>query len=464
MTAEMPKAARRQPQPPLPRERPRPPAAARQIHLSEPTVLALLLAAHLLLSLAFLAYVPLGVGPDEGNHLLFIQTLAGDGPPSVWRWGLPVLDTGADDRAADGELAFEARHANFEVHQPPLYYVLSAPLYRLFGVAALRLAAVLLGLVLVWLTWRLTRTVFAPDLALGAAAVVALLPMQAFLDTRLGNDGLTAVLWTLVCWRWAVTLRDGPSARAGLLAGAGIGLALLTKQNSLVLLPLTVVLAALSGWQTGRWRAVAGQWLATLAAAALLAGWWYLRNRVVYGDPMAQGAFDQRFLGHRMTPAALAAGFAAMGRPLSYGGYCLEWTARSFVLFLSDTKKLLPQGVYPVQMALLGVGLAGAARAVARRARRAGPDPAVTTSLLLAAALVLLILVYGQFLRHYFQAQGRYLFPLLPAWGLLLAGGPSRLFRAGSAARRYGLLAAPLWLGIMALMVTVVYLPGLFHG
>ncbi len=92
-----------------------------QIRLSVRQVLAALLAVHLIAALLYCRGVPLGEGPDEDSHVLFIQTLAGQQPPgTTWRLGLPVLRTDCED-------------PNFEVHQPPLYYVLAQPFYRLGG-------------------------------------------------------------------------------------------------------------------------------------------------------------------------------------------------------------------------------------------------------------------------------------------------------------------------------------------
>lgn len=413
--------------------------------------MAVLLVLHLLAALSYRALVPLGQGPDEGSHLLFVQTLAGDGPSgTLWRLGLPVLQTGYED-------------PNFEVHQPPLYYVLALPFYRLGGPSGIGWLSLLASLATVWLTWRCVRELAGADLALASAAVVALWPMQTHLAGRINNDLLANALWACLLWRWARGMRRGPSAREGVWCGLALGAALLTKQTSLVLLPTACAAALAMGLRGGDWRESGRQLAVTLGVGALLAGWWFARNQVVYGDLFAQAAFDERFLSRRMTPAGLAAQFAH--RPeWRYWPYVLGWTLRSGVIYLDmSAKNILPAGVYPLQAALLALASLGAGCALLVQARRDRRDPGLAFALTAAVGAAVLALLYVQFNQKYFQAQGRYFFGLLPIWALLLAGGPSRPFGVDSVLRRYGVLVAPIWLGLINLALLTVYVPGLYE-
>jgi len=422
--------------------------ARTEIKLTERQVLSLLLVVFCLAAVAWMRLVPVGEGPDEGSHLLFVQTLAGDGPPITWRWGLPVMATG------EGQPR-EWEDPNFEVHQPPLYYWLAALLYRLAGLGGVRALALLCGALTVWLTWRLACEVVAPDLALAATAVAALLPMHQYLSGRVNNDCLANALWAFVLWRLVRVVRGAASAREGLWCGLGLGAALLTKQTALVLVPLVPLAAVLArGRAAWRWAAVA------LGVAAALALWWYLRNVVVYGDPCAQQAFDTRFLTRRPTPRTIAAQFAHQPA-WRYWPFVWSWTVRSFVVYIGmGARDLLPAGVYPPTQALFWAAVAGLGVAFARGRGR----PARGSAALLAAAGLLLGGLYVQFNTRYFQAQGRYFLPLLPGLALLLTAGLSRPFARGSALARYGLLVAPLWLALLDALLLAVYLPGLYEG
>ncbi|MBI2299000.1 MAG: glycosyltransferase family 39 protein [Armatimonadetes bacterium] len=433
-----------------PAEKPREPGSRHDIRIPEQGWLGLLVFAFVVSSVAYARMLPYGQGPDEESHGLFVECLAGQAPAGTrWAWGLPVFDTTDDD-------------ANFETHQPPLYYVVAAVVWRAGGSGAVRAWSLLCGVLLLLVTWRLARDLLAADLALAATAVVALLPMNCFLATRVNNDPLANVLWAGALWRWICSLRDGPSLREGLLAGLWVGAALLTKQNSVALLPLAVLAAVPMARTSGRTRAALTQLGVTLAVAAALAGWWYLRNRVLYGDFFAQHAFDARFLPTRMTPERLAEQFK--GHPeWRYWPYFGEWVTRTFVIYIGHNLFLLPKELYPLQLGLTALAACGAVAATARRWRRSGLDAGVAAAVLGACALVEVTALLVRFNCTYWQAQGRYLFLALPCWGLLYAGGLSRIFPPGSALRRYAVGLAPAWFGLLNLMLLVEYVPGLLR-
>ena len=64
--------------------------------------------------------------------------------------------------------------------------------------------------------------------------------------------------------------------------GIAVGLMLATKYTALMTLPI-LLLAADAPWRAGwRWR----QWGVAIAAVALIAGPWYLRNLICWGNPL----------------------------------------------------------------------------------------------------------------------------------------------------------------------------------
>jgi hypothetical protein len=152
----------------------------------------------------------------------------------------------------------------YEALQPPLYYWLMAPVLWLARgcrlvtqVFVLRWVAVLIASFVVPLVFLIGRETFVDDeVALGGAAVVALMPELAISVARAGNECLAVVLYTLVTWL-AMRRRNWPAL------GAILGLGLITK---------AYFLAAAAG--------VALVFFAPRAflVAAVLSGWWYVRN------------------------------------------------------------------------------------------------------------------------------------------------------------------------------------------
>jgi hypothetical protein len=300
--------------------------------------LVVLLLCFLLLSAIYNVTVPLGEGPDEPGHMAYVFFLARKGR-------LPVQS--ADSHTSD---------VPGEGHQPPLAYLLALPAVAWLPAAeqevilsanpdfvwnggnesaafvrssreywpwqgatlAWRLTrgvSMLLGAVVVICTYfvarhferlpmdsRLAKTMHGGTiqfpLAVLAAALVAFNPQFLFTSALVTNDMLLAALSAGLFWLCVAWQPDAGRSRQWffaqcLVAGVLLGLALLTKQSALLLAPLLL-------WAS--WRAGGGQWtqvvrLAAIwsATTALIAGWWYLRNWRLYGDPFGLQVFRAEF-------------------------------------------------------------------------------------------------------------------------------------------------------------------------
>jgi hypothetical protein len=153
----------------------------------------------------------------------------------------------------------------YESLQPPLYYWLMAPLLWLFRgsgllaqVLALRFVSSAVASLVVPLVYLIGREFWGEcPLALGGAAIAALMPGLALDVARVGNDCLAVVLFTLLTWLLVRAARD-PAI------GFVLGFGLLTKAYFLAAIPASL-------WNK-RFR------LKAIALAALIAGWWYIRN------------------------------------------------------------------------------------------------------------------------------------------------------------------------------------------
>lgn len=172
----------------------------------------------------------------------------------------------------------------YEALQPPLYYWMMAPalwLCQLFHaglegqVLALRLLSSLLASLVVPLVFLLGRQVWGDSgTALGAAAIVALMPGLALDVARVGNDCLAVVLFTLLTWLAVKTVEEGLSIGLAVAGGLVLGFGLLTKAYFLAAIP-----AALAVWIYGSWRARhAGHAAVAASLGAIVPGWWYVYN------------------------------------------------------------------------------------------------------------------------------------------------------------------------------------------
>ncbi|HUC14353.1 MAG TPA: DUF2142 domain-containing protein [Acidimicrobiales bacterium] len=222
-----------------------------------------------------------------------------------------------------------------ESHQPPLYYLLAAGWQKLLGIPAftpsavpnpnvaaesnaglrflellhnytpvqhqdavylheLRLLSVVFGLATVLLSYGCARLVFTrAEAALSAGLLVALLPKQLVVDSVITNDTLVIALSALALFMFLLAEKarregEGPR-RSWLMLGLGVslGLAAIAKLNSLPLAVLLLFLTAVPAFRRRRLFADSALAVAGALAASL---WWFVRNKVLYGQFLASRA------------------------------------------------------------------------------------------------------------------------------------------------------------------------------
>jgi 4-amino-4-deoxy-L-arabinose transferase-like glycosyltransferase len=129
------------------------------------------------------------------------------------------------------------------------------------------------------LTFRIAFAVARREsVALGYSAVVPVVPGFAINVSRIGNEPLCILLFTLLIWLGLRILTRAPDIWSAAALGAVLGLGLLTKAYFLTAVPAVLLLLFYKyrkAWAAG---------LTTCAIAVAIAGWWYVRNVVTTGN------------------------------------------------------------------------------------------------------------------------------------------------------------------------------------
>lgn len=277
--------------------------------------LVILLLAQIVLGIVYVFATPIFEASDEIWHYPVVREIAVN-------HRLPVQDPAVDTAWAQ------------EGSQPPLYYAISAlltgwidtsdytttalpnPFAKIgiplatdnktmmahpsdqnitqggttLAVYIIRCLSVLMGTVTVYLAYRLGQTIYPtrPTLSLLMAALTAFNPMALFINASVNNDNLVMLLSTLSL---LMLIRDAKSNQPGLrwgstiLMGVTLGLAAITKVSGLVLLPIAAMSLVLSAWSTRAWKARLVRTFAVTLVTVAIAGWWYIRNMILYGEP-----------------------------------------------------------------------------------------------------------------------------------------------------------------------------------
>lgn len=401
---------------------------------------------------------------------------------SYWALTLPPFEahdetghfTYAHFIAREGRLPYPAQLLTEwfdESHQPPLYYLLAAMAGRPFaptepylptmnpfflsgdgrgGVNAIlhdpelerfpggqaqqfllagRLSSAVFSGVAVFFVFLATRLLLPtwPAAWIGATGLAAFTPTWVFVGGAMTNDALVALMGTLTLWSCVRLLRDRqPGAGAFAVAGVTLGLAVMSKNNALILVPFAglAALVAMRGLWGGSARVALARGAAFAGCAALVAGPWYFRNLLVLGRPLGDRETTNVILSE-ITPV-----FETVGKrePFDFLAGLVSYTFRTYWGLFGWGTIALPDWFYVAAAAATGVAVLGLTRVLAAR------DDATRGVLLLAAfaALVVSLPLYRAiFFNTPTLLPGRYLLPAIAATSALLAVGlcalPGRL-------------------------------------
>jgi len=412
--------------------------------------IAVILAAYLVIGDLYAVRTPAWQAPDEPAHYNYVRQIADD-------HRLPVLKMG--DWQQDYQEALKASGFNpallarletvqYEDHQPPLYYLLEAPIYALTdgNLKELRLFSVLMGAGVVICAWSTLRLLLArwPILALAGAGFVAFIPQHLAILGSVSNDALAELVAGLTLLAVVIYLgvnRPVPSSDGATSAPAGspvemrdvhpaalgvlVGIALITK-TTIYFLAGIAVLAVLLRWRRERWprQRGAAHLAAVLIPALLIGGAWWMRNLHVYGgtDFLGLQRHDAITVGQmrRTTHIDQICG----GSTRCYLENFARTTFHSFWGQFGWMALPMPTTVYRVFLLFTLAVLAGALFFAWRHHWPRSLDGPPRDALIAFAAVIVLVgAEYVLYNRTFVQFQGRYLYPALIPLGFLVAIG-----------------------------------------
>lgn len=388
------------------------------------------------MGLVLVVYIALGIGyalrtaawqaPDEPAHYNYVAQIAASGCCPVIAegdWDQEYLSALTTARFAP-ELLDRFETIQYEDHQPPLYYLLGAPVFSLTSgsLTALRLFSVMLGVWVIVFTFAIGLQVAPqrPWVAVAAGAFVAFLPQHTAILASVNNDALAEVVIAAGLYTLIRRIRQPDSVPVwvlGMIAGIGA----LTKASALFLFGLIPIMLILSALLERRpFRLLARDVALFLGISLAIASLWWVRNLSVYGAPdfLGLGAHDAVVIGQLRTADRIAEwGWEAYLRT------SFETTVNSF--FGQFGWMALPMPLWMVQLfaVMAAAGLIGALLGLLMRL-----GGGAQTRLRLSWLALLLALGFGvlQFIYYnttFVQPQGRYLFAALVPLALLLAWG-----------------------------------------
>jgi len=385
-------------------------------------ILGLTLVAYAALAFGYVTLTPIWQNPDEPAHYNYVAFIAQTG-------GLPELrsgdwDSGLLERLKNGQLGpgDSISAIRYEAWQPPLSYLVAAPLFRIFSAAdpattvyALRTFDALLGALTLVGAFFVARDVLPFHLALAVPLAMVGMPMFTSVSAAVSADPLANLFAAGVLLPLLRRVRhnlSGLDQTWAIGTGAVIGLGLLTKLALGIFVPLALFVIMVRSARRVR------ESLLLLGTTSLVLLPWLVHQVTTYGwtDPLATTRHAQVVLDQKR--------FQGLS-PDFVGGF-LTTTFHSFWAQFGWMAVVAPDRLYWIWGVITLVALAG----LVKKRRHLGKPTWQLVLLTLGAAAV----GYLGYNLAYEQFQGRYLFTaLVPVVILLVRGWTAWLPRGAQA-------------------------------
>ncbi len=254
------------------------------------------------LGLCYCAVTPLWVPPDEERHYAYCEYIAEKGE-------LPALRP-----ESAGVRITEATH-------PPLYYIIASALciedgasihekitvhdgpgYRTIrhpqseetfpysgdalSAYAIRLMSILFGALTVYFIYLIALEIVPGQILFAAAAAVfaGTLPQFLHVSASVSNETLSALLSAVLLFCLLKYYNGKESTSFIFVLGLILGACILTKISTIIYIPIVCTAVVLK--HKGHWKHCFISLSITGVITCLVSGWWFLRNWIVYNDPL----------------------------------------------------------------------------------------------------------------------------------------------------------------------------------
>lgn len=320
---------------------------------------------------------------------------------------------------------------------------------------AARLTEILCTGATVWMTIKIAGRLWSGWVKWLFVSLIAFLPQFLFLGSYLNNDALAIFSTAWMFYLWIKALQEGWSWGTCIQLGIAVSICALSYYNaySMVLCSVVffVVTMLLCGEKKWDFRQMITKGLGITGIVCLLAGWFFIRNYIIYdGDFLGNSistecaelyAIDELKPSNRITPVRM--GMSLIGMffwvPEGWNGNWMKTVFSSFVGTFGFMTVFLPDLIYKIFMCIYGVGALGALpllrhifrpdyRSYSKEKRREGEywisvvkvkkgfpwngQTVFHQVCVLGVIIPICLLVYYAYTQD-FQAQGRYIMPML---------------------------------------------------
>ncbi len=391
--------------------------------------LAFIVIVYMVVGALYALKTPTWEAPDEPAHYNYIAYLAEKGRFPVLQEGDYPHEYLEEIKAEQFPPEMSIDPIRYEFHQPPLYYLLAAPIYLATKpltlaqqVVVLRIFSLLQGGALLIVAYLVVREV-SPErefLPLASVAFIATVPMHIAMSAAINNDALGELILALILWQCLLAMREGLGRERALSLGLLWAAALLTKTT--IYVPAIASILVATFYLRRRGESILRYLGLVLGMGLALSIWWFIRNGLVYGgfDIFGWARHDAIVEGQPTTAEWMALyGAGKVVKDFFVISFKSFWAIFGWMGVLVDSR------IYDLLFLASLAALLGVAIYANRLARGSERFTALQRWALSVSFLILLLVTASHvwYNLKFVQHQGRYLFPALIPIGLFFGLG-----------------------------------------
>lgn len=320
---------------------------------------------------------------------------------------------------------------------------------------AARMTEILCTGATVWLAVKIAGRLWTGWVRWLFVSLIAFLPQFLFLGSYLNNDALAIFSTAWMFYLWVKAMQEGWSRGTCIQLGIAVSVCALSYYNaysmvlcSVVFFAVTILLCGEKKWD---FRQLITKGLGITAIVCVLAGWFFIRNYIIYdGDFLGNAisrecaelyAIDELKPSNRTTPMNMGMSLIGMffWMPEGWNGNWMKTVFSSFVGTFGFMTVFLPEILYKIYAVIYGAGILGALpllrhilrpdyQSCSREKRNEGEYSVSVVRVrkgfpwnrqtvfhqvcILGIIVPICLLVYYAYSQD-FQAQGRYIMPML---------------------------------------------------
>lgn len=329
---------------------------------------------------------------------------------------------------------------------------------RQFIIMSARLAPVLFSTISIIYIMKISKKIFTDIEQWLFIVLCSSLPMFVFVSSYVNSDALAITSSAIIIYAWIIGREDGWSKQSCITLIIGLSLCVLSYQNAYGYIALSLLLyvyETFRAWKHNCLSSMLKKGAIIAVAVIVLGGWFYIRNYMLYDGDII-GSEVNRELGElyaldHLKPSLRQTPFAR-GVSLTYMLIDMKWLSTSYRSFIGIFDYLsveLPRYYYTIYNGIFITGFAGLLIIVIRIKTMSKKSVLFSALLVLSIPLTIGLSMYYSYFND-FQAQGRYLLPMLIPFMLLISKGIITI--ANFCPSKYKKIA------ILGIMLLIIYL------